>query len=132
MTCVYDLFDCYTLSGMTVSENRARKQTYLKQMLSQQLQYKMEQKWVFVEYLLCDRHCTNCLTFHFYVQGPCQGFSFGGGMREKGSNDCTCYVPTAVSLVIQSTVRRWTSYSCCWYRFSLELACLEYLCQDTS
>lgn len=84
MTSVYNLFDCDTLSGMTISENMARKHMYLKWMISWQLQYEMEHKGVFVDYLLYDRHYTNCSTFHFYVEGPIQRYSFGRGWRKAG------------------------------------------------
>lgn len=103
MTCVYDLFDCYTLSGVTISENMARKHMYLKWMLSW-LQYEMEQKGVFVDYLLYDRRCTN---WHFIstYRGPSRGVPLDGGWGKEGksSNDCTCCVPTVISLVIQYT-----------------------------
>ena len=61
MTCIYDFFGYYTLSGMTVSENRARSQCFLNN-----FKVKAHRARCLLN-VCCVGHCTNCLMSHLYM-----------------------------------------------------------------
>ena len=85
MTCIYDFLGYYTLSGMTVSENRARSKCFLNN-----FNMKANRNRCLLN-ICCDRHCTNFDTSFLHI-GSLPGVFLWRGVQGKGPNDCTCCV----------------------------------------
>lgn len=85
--------------------------------------HEVEQEGVFVDSVLCDRHCTNWHFISMY-RGPCRGVPLEG-VWGKGREEAQMLAPAMLpqwSVWSSSTpVKRWRSCSCIWYSFSLQL-----------
>lgn len=121
MTCVYDLFDYYTWSGMTYF-----KKTWLESRCawSECFPDNLSMKWNRKEYLLIIYCLTGAVLtdISFLRIGALPGvflWKGDGGRKGRGSNDCTCCVPTSSVWSSSTPVKRWRSCSCFWYNFSL-------------
>ena len=119
MTCIYDFLGYYTLSGMTVSENRARSKCFLNN-----FNMKANRNRCLLN-ICCDRHCTNFDTSFLHI-GSLPGVFLWRGCRGRAQMIAPAVFSSSQS---GSPVHcpQWSSCSRCWYTFPLELACLTSL-----
>lgn len=76
MTCIYDFFGYYTLSGMTVSENRARSQCFLNN-------FKVKANRTRCLLTVCDRHVLTVWCFISTYRVPARGVLWRGDAGER-------------------------------------------------